>query len=124
MVFLGGDQFWSVLLSARLGYRHITYVEWVARWPQWNDRIAAMSSKVRHQLPSRFQKRCIVVGDLMADLSTFSKTDSALPKGEWVALLPGSKKAKLLVGVPFLWRRLMKFVQLQRQRRRPSPIDV
>ena len=25
VVFLGGDQFWTVLLSARLGYRHITY---------------------------------------------------------------------------------------------------
>ena len=43
VVFLGGDQFWTVLLSARLGYRHITYAEWVARWPGWNDRIAAMS---------------------------------------------------------------------------------
>ena len=43
VVFLGGDQFWTVLLSARLGYRHITYAEWVARWPRWNDRVAAMS---------------------------------------------------------------------------------
>ena len=25
VVFLGGDQFWTVLLSARLGYRHLTY---------------------------------------------------------------------------------------------------
>ncbi len=104
VVFLGGDQFWSVLLSARLGYRHITYAEWIVRWPQWNDRIAAMSTKVRNQLPKRFKKRCIVVGDLMADLSNFTKTDknSVLPKGEWIALLPGSKKAKLSIGVPFL----------------------
>jgi lipid A disaccharide synthetase len=28
--------------------------------------------------------------------------DSGLPQGEWVALLPGSKRAKLQVGVPFL----------------------
>ena len=27
VVFLGGDQFWTVLLSVRLGYRHITYAE-------------------------------------------------------------------------------------------------
>ena len=27
VVFLGGDQFWTVLLSARLGYRHLTYAE-------------------------------------------------------------------------------------------------
>ena len=57
VVFLGGDQFWSVLLSARLGYRHITYAEWVVRWPRWNDRIAAMAPAVRDQLPRRFRSR-------------------------------------------------------------------
>ncbi len=103
VVFLGGDQFWSVLLSARLGYRHLTYAEWVARWPFWNDRIAAMSKKVKDQIPSRFRNRCTVVGDLMADISAHAKSISPLPKGEWVALLPGSKRAKLSVGVPFLF---------------------
>jgi len=102
VVFLGGDQFWSVLLSARLGYRHITYAEWIARWPQWNDKIAAMSSKVQKQLPKRFQKRCTVVGDLMADINNLAKEEDPLPKGKWIALMPGSKKAKLCVGVPFL----------------------
>ncbi|MFL0777580.1 MAG: glycosyl transferase [Prochlorococcus sp.] len=102
VVFLGGDQFWSVLLSARLGYRHITYAEWVARWPGWNDRIAAMSPQVKEQLPNRFRERCIVVGDLMADLSCLAKADAPLPPGQWVALMPGSKLAKLCVGVPFL----------------------
>ncbi len=102
VVFLGGDQFWSVLLSARLGYRHITYAEWVARWPRWNDRIAAMAPAVRDQLPSRFRSRCRVVGDLMADLSSHAREEAPLPSGEWVALLPGSKPAKLSVGVPFL----------------------
>lgn len=102
VVFLGGDQFWSVLLSARLRYRHITYAEWVARWPRWNDRVAAMGAAVRDQLPSRFQPRCRVIGDLMADLSSHARQASPLPEGEWVALLPGSKRAKLCVGVPFL----------------------
>ena len=102
VVFLGGDQFWTVLLSARLGYRHVTYAEWVARWPQWNDRIAAMSEAVRDQLPQRYRDRCRVVGDLMADLSTFARHDDPLPDGEWIALLPGSKRAKLSVGMPFL----------------------
>ena len=102
VVFLGGDQFWSVLLSARLGYRHITYAEWVARWPGWNDRVAAMSEAVRDQLPQRFRPRCRVVGDLMADLSTFARQADPLPEGEWIALLPGSKPAKLSVGMPFL----------------------
>ena len=102
VVFLGGDQFWTVLLSARLGYRHITYAEWVARWPQWNDRIAAMSDLVRQQLPARHRHRCRVVGDLMADLSSFARQAAPLPDGRWVALLPGSKPAKLSVGMPFL----------------------
>jgi len=102
VVFLGGDQFWSVLLSARLGYRHITYAEWVARWPRWNDRIAAMAPAVRDQLPRRFRTRCRVVGDLMADLSSHARKEAPLPSGEWVALMPGSKPAKLSVGVPFL----------------------
>ncbi|MEB3159673.1 MAG: glycosyl transferase [Synechococcus sp.] len=102
VVFLGGDQFWSVLLSARLGYRHITYAEWVARWPRWNDRLAAMGPAVLDQLPRRFRARCTVVGDLMADLSTHARAEAPLPEGEWVALLPGSKAAKLSVGMPFL----------------------
>ncbi len=102
VVFLGGDQFWSVLLSARLGYRHLTYAEWVARWPQWNDKVAAMSEKVKDRIPQRYKKRCQVVGDLMADLNNLAKEDEPLPNGQWVALLPGSKKAKLCIGVPFL----------------------
>jgi lipid A disaccharide synthetase len=43
-----------------------------------------------------------VVGDLMADLSESSRADAPLPPGDWVALLPGSKRAKLQVGVPFM----------------------
>jgi lipid A disaccharide synthetase len=38
----------------------------------------------------------------MADLSALARQDAPLPAGDWVALLPGSKRAKLLVGVPFL----------------------
>jgi lipid A disaccharide synthetase len=38
----------------------------------------------------------------MADLSEGVRARSALPAGEWVALLPGSKRAKLQLGVPFL----------------------
>ncbi len=102
VVFLGGDQFWSVLLSARLGYKHLTYAEWVARWPRWNDRIAAMSPKVRDRIPQKYKDRCTVVGDLMADLSYLSRAEKPLPEGQWVALMPGSKKSKLSVGVPFL----------------------
>ncbi len=102
VVFLGGDQFWTVLLSARLGYRHITYAEWVARWPRWNDRIAAMGPRAANALPLRWRGRCTVVGDLMADLPEQARREAPLPPGRWLALLPGSKPAKLRVGVPFL----------------------
>ena len=102
VVFLGGDQFWTVLLSARLRYRHLTYAEWVARWPRWNDRIAAMGPAAAEQLAPRWRDRCHVVGDLMADLSEAAGQERPLPAGEWVALLPGSKRAKLQVGMPFL----------------------
>ena len=38
----------------------------------------------------------------MADLSSFARQAAPLPDGHWVALLPGSKAAKLSVGMPFL----------------------
>ena len=102
VVFLGGDQFWTVLLAARLGYRHLTYAEWVARWPRWNDRLALMGSAASSRLAPRWRSRAQVVGDLMADLDKGQTEDSALAEGEWIALLPGSKRAKLQVGMPFL----------------------
>ena len=102
VVFLGGDQFWTVLLSARLGYRHLTYAEWVVRWPQWNDRIALMGKVAAARLAPRWSPRAAVVGDLMADLSEAARGEAPLPPGEWIALFPGSKRAKLRVGMPFL----------------------
>ena len=102
VVFLGGDQFWTVLLSARLGYRHLTYAEWVARWPRWNDRIAAMGPRAAGLLAPRWRRRCTVVGDLMADLSELARRETPLPPGQWLAIMPGSKPAKLRVGMPFM----------------------
>ena len=103
VVFLGGDQFWTVLLSARLRYRHLTYAEWVARWPRWNDQVALMGPAAASRLAPRWRRRAQVVGDLMADLpDTARQADPLGPGGPWVALLPGSKRAKLQVGVPFL----------------------
>jgi hypothetical protein len=114
VVFLGGDQFWTVLLSARLRYRHLTYAEWVARWPRWNDQLALMGSAAATRLPSRWRNRARVVGDLMADLPEAARQADPLPPGgPWVALLPGSKRAKLLVGVPFLLAAADRLLQLQ-----------
>ena len=101
VIFLGGDQFWSVLLAARLGYQNMTYAEWIVRWPYWNDRIFAMSTNIQRTLPKRIKNRCVVVGDLIADINQQSRANNPLPKGKWIALMPGSKKTKLIIGLPF-----------------------
>ena len=68
VIFLGGDQFWSILLAKRLGYLNITYAEWVSRWPKWTNAIAAMNVKVKESIPKRYKYKCKVIGDLMADI--------------------------------------------------------
>jgi hypothetical protein len=114
VVFLGGDQFWTVLLSARLRYRHLTYAEWVARWPRWNDRVALMGAAAASRLTPRWRGRAEVVGDLMADLPDQARQSEPLASGgAWVALLPGSKRAKLQVGVPFLLATADRLAHLQ-----------
>ena len=104
VVFLGGDQLWAVLLAARLGYRHVCYAEWIARWPRWCDRIAAMGPTAYQRVPQRWRPRARIVGDLMADVSQDPGTPSpgASPSPTTIALLPGSKPAKLCLGVPFM----------------------
>ena len=101
VVFLGGDQFWNILLAKRLGYESITYAEWIARWPRWNLHIAAMNEEVRNKIPKKFRKKCQVIGDLMADVQYNLSTINEIKNKEWIAILPGSKKAKLSIGIPF-----------------------
>ena len=73
VIFLGGDQFWSILLAKRLGYLSITYAEWVSRWPKWTNEIAAMNLKVKELIPKRHQYKCRIIGDLMADIKLDSE---------------------------------------------------
>ncbi len=101
VIFLGGDQFWSVLLARRLGYANITYAEWVSRWPRWNDVIATMNKNVKKSVPSKYRYKCKVIGDLMADITYNKEVSLNLAGDNWIALLPGSKKAKLSVGIPY-----------------------
>jgi len=101
VVFLGGDQFWNILLAKRLGYQSITYAEWIARWPRWNLYIAAMNNEVRNKIPNKFKKKCQVIGDLMADVKNNLSPINEIDNKEWIAILPGSKKAKLSIGIPF-----------------------
>ena len=101
VVFLGGDQFWSVLLSKRLGYENITYAEWVVRWPHWNVYIAAMNNKVKNDLAKRHKRKCFVIGDLMRDIDFDRNKFEDFRNQKWIAILPGSKKSKLSVGIPY-----------------------
>ncbi len=101
IIFLGGDQFWSVLLAKRLGYVNITYAEWISRWPQWTNKIAAMNLKVKKLVPKRYKYKCQIIGDLMADINLNSEISLRNKEKHFIALLPGSKKAKLSVGIPF-----------------------
>ena len=55
-------------IAKRLGYLNITYAEWVSRWPQWSNEIAAMNVKVKELIPKRYKYKCKVIGDLMADI--------------------------------------------------------
>jgi len=101
VIFLGGDQFWSILLAKRLGYLNITYAEWVSRWPKWTNESAAMNVKVKELIPKRYKYKCKVIGDLMADIKLNSEIALRNKEKHYIALLPGSKKAKLSIGIPF-----------------------
>tara|TARA_S200000501_G_scaffold191477_1_gene180272 strand:- start:442 stop:1710 length:1269 start_codon:yes stop_codon:yes gene_type:complete len=101
VIFLGGDQLWSILLAKRLGYYNITYAEWISRWPRWNNIIAAMNMKVKKSIPQKYRNKCRVIGDLMADIRNNKEISLNLEGGNLIALLPGSKKAKLSVGIPY-----------------------
>ncbi|MBE9043060.1 lipid-A-disaccharide synthase [Pleurocapsales cyanobacterium LEGE 10410] len=102
VVFLGGDQFYTVAISKRLQYSSLIYAEWDARWYRLVDRFAAMNQRVIERVPKSYQAKFDLVGDLMADVAlevesrdTRSNTDTPL-----IGLLVGSKPAKLLQGVP------------------------
>ncbi|WP_421655285.1 lipid-A-disaccharide synthase [Leptothermofonsia sp. ETS-13] len=107
VLFLGGDQFFPVVIGKRLGYRTVVYAEWEARWHAWIDRFAIMHPKVAAHVAPKHADKFTVVGDLMAEVgaeearttgeteSSKSATDSPL-----IGLLPGSKPMKLALGLP------------------------
>ncbi|MEG4965908.1 lipid-A-disaccharide synthase [Microcoleus sp. B6-A1] len=105
VLFLGGDQFFTVVIGKRLKYRTVIYAEWDARWYRWIDKFAAMKPQVFAKIPQKYAKKFTVVGDLIAEVGN-GKSDRAgtgappLRKIELIGLLPGSKAAKLALGVP------------------------
>ncbi|MDJ0903851.1 MAG: lipid-A-disaccharide synthase [Xenococcus sp. MO_188.B8] len=109
VIFLGGDQFFTLLIGKRLGYRTVVYAEWDARWYRWLDHFAVMKPEVIAKVPQQFHHRFTVVGDLMADvvLEASGAGENEEDQGDKeggedlvVGFLPGSKSAKLMQGVP------------------------
>lgn len=113
VIFLGGDQFYTLVIAKRLGYVSLVYTEWEARWYRYIDYFAVMNEDVLKKMPLKFQNKCTIVGDLMADVSETKKenksnfleeredNNSVENNVELIGLLPGSKAAKLTQGVPF-----------------------
>lgn len=102
VVFLGGDQFFPVVIGKRLGYRTVVYAEWKARWYNLIDRFGVMKDAAR--VPQKYAHKFTVVGDLMQEAQkeegSQSKIAQLRSKIELIGILPGSKAAKLTQGVP------------------------
>ncbi|MBU6229426.1 MAG: lipid-A-disaccharide synthase [Cyanobacteria bacterium REEB459] len=108
VLFLGGDQLYSVLIGKRLGYRIVVYAEWKGRWPRWVDGIACMNHQVVAAASPRWRSKYEVIGDLMADIVVDPTLVQPVrdrlglsPDQELIGLMPGSKPAKLSLGLPF-----------------------
>ncbi len=108
VVFLGGDQFYTVLVAKRLSYRTLTYAEWDARWPSLIDSFGVMQPELIEKAPAKHRHKYTLVGDLMADVqTTANRTEitgklGCSPDAEIIGFLPGSKPTKLGVGMPLL----------------------
>lgn len=99
VIFLGGDQFFTLVIAKRLGYKSLVYAEWEGRWYRYLDHFAVMNEQVKQKIPAQFQHKCTVVGDLMLDVPSFDVT----PKSTFrIGFLPGSKASKLTQGMPFV----------------------
>jgi lipid A disaccharide synthetase len=101
VLFLGGDQIFPVLIGKRFGYKTVVYSEWDAIWPGLIDRYAVMKAAIVEKAPLKFQSKFTIVGDLMLEAGREAET-SFQNTSETIGLLPGSKRAKLMQGVPLM----------------------
>ncbi|BAY29132.1 hypothetical protein NIES2107_09730 [Nostoc carneum NIES-2107] len=100
VVFLGGDQFFPVVIGKKLGYKTVIYAEWDARWYSFIDSFGVMTPKVAGRIPQKYAHKFTVVGDLMLEAQSSLHTQDSGVSTEIIGLLPGSKAAKLAQGVP------------------------
>jgi lipid A disaccharide synthetase len=105
VVFLGGDQFFPVIIGKKLNYRTVVYAEWEARWHSLIDRFGVMKPEVANRVPQKYAHKFTVVGDLMVAQTEEGEREREGEGGkeiELIGILPGSKAAKLSQGVPLM----------------------
>ncbi len=102
VIFLGGDRFFTVVVGKRLGYKTVIYAEWEAQWYGLIDRFAVMNDRILAKVKPQYVDKFTVVGDLMVDnrVETTAKDPDNLPA--LIGILPGSKAAKLGMGLPLM----------------------
>ncbi len=107
VVFLGGEQFFAIALGKRLGYKIVTYAEWQPRWMTWVDGCGVAQDSLLKKVPVRFRSKMEVVGDLISEAQVLGPFQEPIekmlalsPEAELLGMLPGSKPAKLMLGVP------------------------
>ncbi|MGB3641319.1 MAG: lipid-A-disaccharide synthase [Rivularia sp. (in: cyanobacteria)] len=99
VLFLGGDQFFTVVIGKRLGYRTVIYAEWEARWHSLINKFGVMKPEVMAKVSPKYIDKFTVVGDLMAEASVREGVEG-VEGVDLIGILPGSKAAKLAQGVP------------------------
>ena len=125
VVFLGGDQFYTVAIAKRLKYSSLIYAEWDARWYRLVDYFAAMNKQVIAKVPQAYRHKFSLVGDLMADVALEVKLKSNSSQNSnapLIGLLVGSKPAKLAQGVPLCLAIAEKIQRQQPQARFMIPV--
>jgi hypothetical protein len=103
VIFLGGDQFFPVVIGKRLGYQTVIYAEREARWHGLIDRFAVMNDRVATKVKPQYADKFTVVGDLMVESQRdLPPTSNNLDAPILIGMLPGSKAAKLAMGLPLM----------------------
>ena len=101
VIFLGGDQFFAVMIAKRLGYKTLIYAEWEARWYKWVDLFAVRNQAIADSIPMKFRAKALVIGDLMVDQADQDALDKVTSERR-ICFMPGSKGHKLYIGVPLM----------------------
>ena len=70
VLFLGGDQFFPIVIGKRLNYRTVVYAEWEARWHSFINRFGVMKPELIKNVNPKYVDKFNVVGDLMAEASS------------------------------------------------------